>query len=201
MAGKKWTEESKRAWADKCRALRSKNKGGGVEAGVAGSGDHTGASSSGADDRDTGGGSGAEHHEGGYAGTSRSKRPLPKKDDERPVIDFPKIKDALPEILIEYNELLDDGVQAVTSNKTFKRQWYLKPLTLEKAKAESEFLAKLLESILPAFIQRHPVLSAIFVVVFRPLMRLRSKEKPKEEKTNAEAKAETKEIVSLPGLG
>ncbi|MGH7738569.1 MAG: hypothetical protein ACREL1_00335 [bacterium] len=192
MAGKPWSEEAKRRWADKQRKRGEANHEGAHHVGAGGADSARGTGNPGGDSAGAGGVGVRKSLEGQYAGPRHAHKPVPKKEtgDDKPVIDFGVIKDSLPETLIEYNELLSDVASAVTSNKKFRRRYFLKPLTPEKAKAEAEFLGRLLELVLPSFIKDHPMLAGLFVVAVRPAMRLRSEEKPKEGKDETQAEKE-----------
>ena len=181
MAGKKWNEDAKRAWGEKQRrrneALKAgvdPGRSGGADPGDGGGAGDDGGDGNGVRRRDTA-------HEGrNLLGTTSRKIPGEKPED-KPLLDLPAIKPALPGYLIEYNELLDDLVKGVTGHKWFRRSWFIKELSPEKAKAEAELLWPLIEKLTPEFIKSHPYLAALLVILLRPFMRLRSKEKPKEE--------------------
>lgn len=193
MAGKKWSEDAKKRWAEKQRklhaAVKARLDAGGHGGAGDGGADGAGAGGAGVDGQG-GGGEGASGWD--LLGATPGKAPENKSgatSEELPALDLAAIKPALPGYLIEYNELLDDVVQGITSGKMFRKLWFIKALSPEKAKAEAEFLWQIFVRIVPAFVKNHPVLAGAGVIIFKPIMRLRSKEKPKEE-VNAQNPAE-----------
>lgn len=195
MAGKKWSEDAKRKWGERCRKqyerLRAIGTGGNIPfVAVASGGNNRGGPRDPGDGNDVGNGS-VENNDGCNLLDENADQPkketqhlLKETPTDQPVIDLTVIKPAVPGYLIEYNEFLDDIAQGITSKKSFRRLYYVKELTPEKAKAEAEMLWPLFERLAPKFFQNHPIAAGVLVILLRPIMRLRSKLKQLEEVKN-----------------
>lgn len=181
MAGKPWKDDARKKWSERQRT-RNEAFTKRVDPSRSGAPD--------LNDRDRGRAVGGDVHDrngrdknndGGNLLSGTANNSKKESIAEKPLIDLPAFKAGLPGQLIDYNELWDDVIQGITSHKWFRKLYFVKELTLEKAKAKAELLWPMVERMVPKFLEKHPILCGLGVIVLDPILRIRSKEKQKGE--------------------